>query len=81
LVGKVFTRKTWVLPTLVSFTSVRMMEADETPTHNPDLKAFADRLKARGKNIFAVITVTLRKLLILANTLIAENRTWTPEKP
>ena len=48
---------------------------------NPDLKAFADRLRKRGKHIYAVITATLRKLLALANTLIAENRLWTPEKP
>ena len=49
------------------------MPAIVAMTHNPDLKAFADRVRARGKNIFAVITATLRKLIILANTLIAQN--------
>ena len=49
--------------------------------YNPDLKAFADRLRKRGKHIYAVITATLRKLISLANTLVTENRLWTLEKP
>lgn len=50
-------------------------------THNPDLHAFAERLRAKGKNTQAVITAVLRKLLVLANTLVAENRLWTPQRP
>ncbi len=46
---------------------------------NPDLKAFSERLKARGKPPMIVITAVMRKLIILANTLIRENRTWTPK--
>jgi transposase len=57
------------------------MPAIVAMTPNPDLKMFADRLRARGKHIHAVITATLRKLLVRANTLIAENRLWTPQKP
>lgn len=48
---------------------------------NPDLKAFADRLKAKGKHGQSIITATLRKLIILANTLVAQDRTWTQQKP
>ena len=50
-------------------------------THNPDLKAFAHGLKARGKHGLTVLTAVLRKLLILANTLVAQDRLWTPQKP
>lgn len=57
------------------------MPAIVAMTHNPDLHAFAERLRAKGKNTQAVITAVLRKLLVLANTLVAENRLWTPQKP
>ncbi len=45
---------------------------------NPDLKAFAQRLKARGKPGKVIITAVLRKLIILANALIRDDRFWTP---
>ena len=57
------------------------MPAIVAMTHNPDLHAFAERLRAKGKNTQAVITAVLRKLLVLANTLVAENRLWTPQRP
>lgn len=44
--------------------------------HNPDLKIFAQRLKAKGKPHKLVITAVARKLIILANTLIRQNRKW-----
>jgi transposase len=45
---------------------------------NPDLKAFHQRLMANGKPFKVAITAVMRKLLILANSLIAQNRTWSP---
>lgn len=57
------------------------MPAIVAMTHNPDLHAFAERLRSKGKNTQTVITAVLRKLLVLANTLVAENRTWTPQRP
>lgn len=57
------------------------MPAIVAMTHNPDLHAFAERLRAKGKNTQAVITAVLRKLLVPANTLVAENRLWTPQRP
>ena len=45
---------------------------------NPDLKAFHQRLTGNGKPFKVAITAVMRKLLILANSLIAQNRTWTP---
>ena len=50
-------------------------------THNPDLKTFAQRLKAKGKHGQAIITAVLRKLLTLLNALVKEDRLWTKVKP
>jgi len=46
---------------------------------NPDLKAFYDRLRAAGKQAKLALTAVMRKLAALANTLIRENRHWTPK--
>jgi len=45
---------------------------------NPDLKAFHQRLSDKGKPFKVAITAVMRKLLLLANSLIAKNRTWSP---
>ena len=57
------------------------MPAVAALSHNPDLKAFADRLRAKGKHGSVIVTAVLRKLVILANTLVAQDRLWTPERP
>lgn len=44
--------------------------------YNPDLKAQYDRMKAAGKPSKVALTAIMRKLLILANTLVKENREW-----
>jgi transposase len=43
---------------------------------NPDLKAFNERLRATGKAAKVALTAVMRKLVILANTLVKENRSW-----
>ena len=48
---------------------------------NAPLKAFYDGLRARGKPAKLAITAVMRKLVILANTLLAEDRKWQPEAP
>jgi len=45
---------------------------------NPPLKAFYDRLIAKGKNAKVALTAVMRKLVILANSLVAQDRLWTP---
>ena len=45
---------------------------------NPDLKAVYDRLRGRGKPAKLALTAVMRKLLILANLLVHENRLWEP---
>lgn len=47
--------------------------------NNPDLKHFYTRLIANGKKQKVAITAVIRKLVILANTLIREDRTWQPK--
>lgn len=49
--------------------------------HNPDLKAFADRLRKRGKHGCKINSAVLRKLLVLVNALVAQDRLWSPKRP
>ena len=48
---------------------------------NPALKAFYARLLANGKKPKVALTAVMRKLVVLANTLVCENRTWEPHHP
>jgi transposase len=48
---------------------------------NRDLKTFYDRLRVNGKAAKLALTAVMRKLVVLANTLIANNRKWTPMPP
>lgn len=43
---------------------------------NPDLKAVYLRLSAAGKPAKVAITAVMRKLLLLANTLLRQDRPW-----
>lgn len=45
---------------------------------NPDLKRFHQRLRDKGKPAKVAITAVMRKLVVLANSLVAQNRNWTP---
>lgn len=46
--------------------------------HNPDLAVFYKRLRNNGKKPKIDLTAVMRKLVVLANTLLKENRIWTP---
>lgn len=45
---------------------------------NPDLGAFYRRLRGKGKKFKVAITAVMRKLVVLANTLLREDRLWQP---
>lgn len=45
--------------------------------HNPDFTEKYNQMKALGKPSKVAITTIMRKLLILANTLVKEDRKWT----
>jgi transposase len=46
--------------------------------HNPSLKAFRDRLVASGKPKLVAIIAVARKLLIILNAIIRDNKPWQP---
>jgi transposase len=48
---------------------------------NPELKRFYQRLRDDGKPAKLALIAVARKLLVLANALITENRCWTPVRP
>ena len=48
---------------------------------NPELRAFRQRLRSAGKPHRVALTAVLRKLLVLANALVRDDRLWTPEHP
>lgn len=45
--------------------------------HNPVLKAFRDRLVAAGKPKLVAIIATARKLLVILNAILREQKPWT----
>ena len=49
--------------------------------HNPDLKRKYEALVARGKPPKVALTAVMRKLLVLANALVHQDRTWTAHPP
>jgi transposase len=48
---------------------------------NTDMKVFFQRLIAEGKPPKVALIAVARKLVILANTLVSENRMWQPNAP
>jgi transposase len=49
--------------------------------HNPDLAAFYKRLRQNGKEHLCALIAVERKLVILANAVIARRTEWTPQYP
>jgi transposase len=47
--------------------------------HNPVLKAFRERLAARGKRPKVILTAVARRLLVITNALIRSGRPWQAE--
>ena len=47
--------------------------------YNPAMKAFKERLVARGKKAKVILTAVARKLLVIANAVIRTGRPWQPE--
>ena len=49
--------------------------------HNPDLKRKYEALVGKGKPPKVALTAVMRKLLVLANTLVQQDRIWTAQAP
>ena len=65
----------------IAVRNVLYMAASVAVRWNPGLKAFYERLRQVGKPFKVAITAVMRKLLILANTLLTEDRTWSTTPP
>jgi transposase len=65
--GRAHIRKALYMPALVA------------ARHNPDFAAKYKALTGRGKQPKVALTAIMRKLVILANALIRDNRKWTPK--
>lgn len=46
--------------------------------HNPVLKAYYQRLAAKGKKGKVIIVACMRKLIVILNTMLARAQTWNP---
>jgi transposase len=57
------------------------MAALSAARYNPDLKAVYQRLRNAGKPPKLALTAVMRKLVVLANTLLTQNRSWEPTQP
>jgi transposase len=47
---------------------------------NPVLKAFYDRLIAKGKEPNVAVIACMRKLIVILNTMIARGEKWDPSR-
>ena len=57
------------------------MAALSAAQHNPDLARLRARLSERGKPRKVDLAAVMRKLVLLANTLLKEDREWMPPGP
>ena len=46
--------------------------------HNPVLKAYYQRLRAKGKEAKVALIACMRKLIVILNTMLARDETWDP---
>jgi transposase len=56
--------------------SVLYMAALAAMRFNPDIRAFAERLKAKGKAFKILITACMRKLLVILNSMLRSQTSW-----
>ena len=57
------------------------MAATSAMKFKPDMKSFCDGLIAKGKARKVALTAVMRKLVILADVLVREARSWTVIAP
>lgn len=57
------------------------MAALSARRYNPALSRFAQPLQAAGKPPKVILVAVMRKLVVLANCLLAHDRLWTPNPP
>ena len=57
------------------------MAAFSATRWNPDISAFYNRLRAKQKHHLTALVAAMRKLVILANAVVARDTDWTPTRP
>lgn len=57
--------------------SLLHMAALSARTHNPAIRAFAQRLEAAGKPFHTVMTACIRKLIVILNAMVAAGTPWS----
>ncbi len=57
------------------------MAAVSASQHNPPLREFYQRLRAAGKPGMVALIAVMRKLVVLLNTMLANNQTWQNPDP
>jgi transposase len=65
----------------ISVRNAIYMAALSAASHNASLTAFAKHLRTAGKPAKVVLVAVMRKLIVLANTLVNQNRLWSPIAP
>lgn len=61
-----------------SVRNVLYMAALSAMKHNPVIREFAARLRAKGKPPKVVITACIRKLVVILNAMLRANQSWQP---
>jgi transposase len=46
--------------------------------HNPILRAYYRKLRAKGKKAKVALVACMRKIILILNTMLARNQTWNP---
>ena len=59
--------------------SVLYMAALAARRTNPVIRAFAQRLKQRGKPFKVILTACMRKLLVIVNAVVKSGQPWKPQ--
>ena len=59
-----------------SVRTVLYMATLSATTHNPTIKAFAERLENDGKKFKVIQTACMRKLLVILNTMLKNKTSW-----
>ena len=63
-----------------SVRDVAFMAALAASRHNPQLKAFYDRLRANGKKPKVALVAVMRKLIVMLNAILRDQTPWNPAK-
>lgn len=71
-------RKRFVRDGRRALRSLLHMAALSARTHNPAIRAFAQRLEAAGKPFHTIMTACIRKLVVILNAIVASGTPWSP---